>query len=113
MNEEPQRTQNPMMVNSSELFNYLLVQEQNNVLEAIRNLEFRNERGLDPRSSQAQLKVALKILILRMDPYLKNGKVTRESLDYRMRSSSDDELMKVYHDLSEIINMNMNRKVIL
>jgi hypothetical protein len=90
-----------------------MVQEQNNVLEAIRVYEFRNDREMDPRMAKAQLKVALKILILRMDPYLKNGRITREQLNERMRNSDAQELMKVYYDLSDVINMNTNRRVIL
>jgi len=107
------KSQSPGMINSSELFNYLMVQEQNNVLEAIRVYEFRNDREMDPRMAKAQLKVALKILILRMDPYLKNGRITREQLNERMRNSDAQELMKVYYDLSDVINMNTNRRVIL
>lgn len=111
--DEPQKNNNPMIMNSSDLFHYLLVQEQNNVLEAVRILEFRNEKQMDPRPARAQLKVALKILILRMDPYLKSGKMTRDEVARRMTSQDDQELMKVYYDLSEVINMNMNRRVLL
>jgi len=113
MMDEPQKAQNPTVINSSELFNFLMVQEQNNVLEAIRIFEFRKEKNMDPRPARIQLKVAIKILLLRMIPYLKNGNISREKIEERLKEANDYELIKIYYDLAEIINMNTNRRVIL
>jgi hypothetical protein len=111
MTETPQNSN--AGINPTDLFNYYLGMEQNNVLECIRALEYRKEKRIDPFPARMQLNVNLKLLVLRMEPFLKTNNKNREEILKRIKVCSNEGIVELYTELAEIINLNTNRKVLL
>ena len=100
-------------ISPSDMFNFYLSQEQNNVLESIRALEIRKEKNLDPRPARVYLNVCLKILILRMDPLLRDSGKNRDELLGRIHNLKEDGVIEFYNELAKIISRKTNKRTIL